>query len=324
MNSDKRGFAVNGDIRIHFVFQGTQNQKRDNTVVLCHGWPEFWYGWRKQIPALAAAGYHVVAPDMRGFGESSTPVEVEKYTWKHITADLVALLDQVNVERGIFIGHDWGGQAVWQLALYHPDRVRAVGSVCTAYTPSLPKFVSLDKLIEMKPVFYYQKYFNTEEAVQELENNVRRLFLCLLRTSRDDDRVGKWFDQNSKTLLQGYHENPQRSPLITEEELDMYVKNYQKSGFRACLNWYRTRELNWKEAQELQIGTMINHPALMVTTGRDRVLTRDMTNNMETYIPQLKRGHIEEAGHWVLNEQPDQINTILIDWLNSLPPSSSL
>jgi len=314
----------NEEINIHYVSSGKQNEKGDNTIILCHGWPDLWFGWRKQIPVLSGGGYHVVVPDMRGFGGTTAPYSLEMYTWKHITADLVFLLDSLHIKRAVFIGHDWGGMAVWFMTLYHPSRVKAVAAVCTPYTPPSLTYVPLEEIVKIRPVWYYQKYFNSDDAVKELDSETERLFLCLFRTSEKDDTVGKWMTPSSKSLLQDFQKNPSRSRLLDQDELNYYVRVYKQTGFRGGLNWYRTRELNWKEAIDLKVGKIIEQPSLMVTTGRDKVLTRELADNMGKFIPSLKKDHIEEAGHWVLVEQSDRLNRILLSWLGSLPLQSSL
>lgn len=203
---------------------------------------------------------------------------------KNITQDLACLLDHLRIERAIFLGHDWGGEVVWKMCLFHPERVVAVGAVCTPFTPRHSQFIPLEDIIKKLPAFQYQAYFNTPQAPIELNSNVERFFRVMFRSSEADDFPG--FPMKTKTSFLG-DLDPPRSHMITQEELNYYVEEYQKRGFEGGLNWYKTRKINWE--LEANLPKTIFHSALMVTVGRDVVLTPEMAAKMEKSIFNLKR-----------------------------------
>jgi len=314
---------VNG-INMHYVEEGPETGE---VLVLVHGFPEFWYCWHHQISFLANEGYRLIVPDMRGFGETSAPTDNDSYSMKNLCKDLEGLLDHVGVRQAIFIGHDWGGVAVWRMALWHPDRVRGVIGVCTPYRPRSPTYVPLEVIAEKNPVFAYQIYFNKEDgkvANDEFTANVPRFVSWFFRTTRPEDRIGKFMAAGfmEDGLFKSFPENPPRSPLFSDEEYNKYVENFSRTGFRGGLRWYTTTHINWHQEEEAKLQTTIPHPSLMVTAGRDVVLTPKLSEGMEAHIPNLKRAHIEETGHWITHEQPDRLNQIFIEWLRTLPKAS--
>jgi len=308
-------------ISLHYVEQGPRTGP---TVILCHGWPEFWYSWHKQIPVLAAAEYRVIVPDLRGYGTTRLlPGQTngrEQYTFRKVSSDLVALLDYLSIPHCVLIGHDWGGAFVWSMARRYPKRVVAVGSVCTAYWPRPDAYRPLKEVVEKIPAFAYQLFFaeQRETAATFIEQDLARFFRVMFSKP----------DPNKQPKVGGVLEllkaqEPTGPCLLSDEELAKYVETFGKTGFKDCLHWYGTGELNFKEDEEDKLPREIHQPALVVTAGQDRVLLPAMTMNMEQWIPKLSRGHIEEAGHWVQAQEPEQLNKILLNWLNSLKLSSS-
>eukprot|EP01102_Stenamoeba_stenopodia_P016985 TRINITY_DN601_c0_g1_i1.p1 TRINITY_DN601_c0_g1~~TRINITY_DN601_c0_g1_i1.p1 ORF type:complete len:376 (+),score=60.83 TRINITY_DN601_c0_g1_i1:40-1167(+) len=319
---DHRFLVTSSDVRIHYVLERPSPNvvNKNQTIVLVHGWPDLWFGWRYLIKPLAAAGYTVIAPDLRGFGQSDAPKEVELYSWKYICRDLADILSHHSVQSAIFVGHDWGGMVVWRMALHHPERVSAVASLLTPYTPPAAEYVPIDKLVKVVPQFLYQAYFNDgDRANRELDNNVERAFKIVYR-KHDELTPGAWMKDG--TLLG--NADPEPSKLLTPEELQYYVSQYKNRGFKSGLNLYRTREFVWKEEQHLVSNPVIRQPCLMVTAGKDPVLQASMSSKMEKVVPNLKRAHIENSGHWIQIEHRDKIQQIIIEWLNSLSTPSKL
>ena len=291
-------------------------------VVMCHGFPELWYSWRHQIPALAEAGFRAIAPDMRGYGGTDAPEAIEDYTQEAICADMAALLDALGEETAVFVGHDWGGAVVWNMAQQHPDRVRAVAGINTPASRRAP-MNPLDAMKMDPGRFDYQLYFQEPGVAEaELSANVRRVFTLLLRTSKPVDGMdalaGTAGVRERGGLFVGAPETAPRSIMLTEEDLDTFVETFERTGFRGGLNWYRNHGRNWEWSGTLTEES-ISQPALMVTAGRDPVLLPAMTHGMEEWIPNLSRGHIEECGHWTQQEEPEALNKILLEWLGGLP-----
>lgn len=263
-------------------------------VVLCHGFPELGYSWRHQLPALAEAGFRAIVPDMRGYGKTSAPEKVEDYAMEHLVGDMTALLDALELEKAVFVGHDWGGFLVWSMALHAPDRVAAVAGVNSPYRPR----TAANPLIGMKAnprQFAYIVHFQEEGvAEKELSANVRGTFTGMMR------------------------QHDPKNALLSDEELNTFVKEYERTGFRGGLNWYRNFERNWIWDESVA-GQKVKQPALMVTAGKDRILVPALASHMEEHVENLTRGHIEDCGHWTQQERPEELNRILIDWLRTLP-----
>ena len=292
-------YETNG-IRMHTAERGD-----GPPVILCHGFPELWYSWRHQLSAIAAAGFRAIAPDMRGYGETDAPPRVEDYRHEQICADLVGLLDAVGERQAVFAGHDWGGAIVWAMALHHPERVRAVAGVNTPFSPAGP-VNPLEARTANPGRWDYQLYFQEPGVAEaELEADVERTFRLTFRSSDPADGfdvlAGSHDVRARGGWLAGYPADAERSVMLSAEELDYFVQAFRRTGFRGGLNWYR------------------NHEALMVTAGKDPILTPDLAAGMERWIPRLSRGHIEQCAHWTQQEAPKALNPILVEWLRSLP-----
>ncbi|XP_034878497.1 bifunctional epoxide hydrolase 2 isoform X1 [Mirounga leonina] len=298
-------------VRLHFVELGS-----GPAVCLCHGFPESWFSWRYQIPALAQAGFRVLALDMKGYGESSAPPEIEEYSMEVLCQEMVTFLDKLGIPQAVFIGHDWGSMLVWNMALFYPERVRAVASLNTPFIPANPNVSPMER-IKANPVFDYQLYFQEPGVAEaELEQNLSRTFKSFFRASDDMAFIRVSRVREMGGLLVRAPEEPSLSSIVTEEDIRVYVQQFQKSGFRGPLNWYRNMELNWQWGCKA-VGWKILVPALMVTAEKDPVLVPEMSKHMEDWIPYLKRGHIKDCGHWTQMEKPTELNQILTEWLET-------
>uniref|UniRef100_A0A2K5QYN1 Bifunctional epoxide hydrolase 2 n=1 Tax=Cebus imitator TaxID=2715852 RepID=A0A2K5QYN1_CEBIM len=268
-----------------------------------------------KIPALAQAGYRVLALDMKGYGESSAPHEIEEYCMEVLCKEMVTFLDKLGLSQAVFIGHDWGGMLVWSMALFYPERVRAVASLNTPFIPANPNVHPMES-IKANPVFDYQLYFQEPGVAEaELEQNLSRTFKIFFRAS-DETVLSVHNVREMGGLFVRSPEEPSLGRMVTEEEIQFYVQQFKKSGFRGPLNWYRNMERNWKWACK-SLGRKILIPALMVTAEKDFVLTPQLSKHMEDWIPHLKRGHIEDCGHWTQMDKPTEVNQILTEWLES-------
>eukprot|EP01098_Paradermamoeba_levis_P006349 TRINITY_DN2632_c0_g1_i1.p1 TRINITY_DN2632_c0_g1~~TRINITY_DN2632_c0_g1_i1.p1 ORF type:complete len:365 (-),score=89.10 TRINITY_DN2632_c0_g1_i1:55-1107(-) len=310
-------------VLMHFVQKG-----QGVPVILCHGWPDFWYGWRHQINKLAEAGFHVIVPDQRGFGQTkvlkSNP-QAEDYSQQKVTSDLLALMDLLLIQKAVFIGHDWGGAIVWAMSIHYPERVIGVGALCTPFVPPNPNKNPMDGLKSNPRQFDYQLYFQEKGvAEKEMSQNSSYLIKCMHRGASPNDKVV--FSRPVSTsnvrerggMLVGYPEDSKlkRSEMMTAEDLDYYAKNFDRSGFEGGMNWYRNIERNWEWSKKANFQGKISVPCLMVTAGRDGVLKPEMSAHMELFIENLQRGHVELSGHFIQEEHPKQINEFLVAWLH--------
>ncbi|TMW59674.1 hypothetical protein Poli38472_004743 [Pythium oligandrum] len=302
--------------QVHYVEAGP---KDGLPVVLVHGWPDIWFGWRHQIKALEGK-YRLIVPDSRGFGQSSTPKELSAYGAKNVTSDFAALLDALDIEKAVFIGHDWGGAMVWRMCQYHPDRVIAVGGVCTPYTPPSEEFVDLETVIKILPSFAYQAVLaDSANAAAILDSSPRRLFTAFFR--RSNENPPKHERLSVIDQIRGVKDSPhwlftKKSTILTDAEMDYYVQQYTKSGFQSNCNYYATRKLDFDTERGLPAKIM--HPALFIAAGKDAVLKPEMARKMPQFMPNLQMKLIKEAGHWVLWEQKEEVNAILLEWLGQI------
>jgi pimeloyl-ACP methyl ester carboxylesterase len=287
-------------------------------VVLCHGFPELAYSWRHQIPVLAAAGYRVIAPDQRGYGRTSRPVAVADYDMAHLTGDLAGMLDALGIAKAVFVGHDWGGLVVWQMPIYHRDRVCGVIGVNTPFFPRLP----VDPILAMRMargddnyVVFFQK---PGEADKILAADVGKTFRFFMRKNQVTAKQFETLPQEMKNFalvkaLQSDESAWNGDQLLTPDEMKFFVDTYQKTGFTGGINWYRNLSRNWEQS-----GTMeqkVHVPGLMIMAEDDVVLPPSLTENMELYVPDLERMLIKNCGHWTQQEHPEETSGAIIDWL---------
>ncbi|ART67872.1 epoxide hydrolase [Mycobacterium dioxanotrophicus] len=288
----------------------TEAGERGNpVVVLAHGFPELAYSWRHQIPALAAAGYHVLAPDQRGYGGSSRPAAIEDYDIVALTSDIAGLLDDVEAERAVLIGHDWGSPVMTNFALFHPDRVRAVVAMSV---PPVPRAPAPPTQIWRKMIgdnFFYILYFqepgvaDAELAVDPRES-MRRL-ITLEGISAPPDVL------RDRPL-------PPLPDWVTAGEFEHYIEAFTETGFTGPLNWYRNFDRNWELTEHTPAST-ITAPTLFVAGTADPVLgftPRDRVRDVVT--GDYREVLIEGAGHWLQQERPDEINAVLLEFLGGL------
>jgi pimeloyl-ACP methyl ester carboxylesterase len=225
-------------------------------LVLCHGFPELAYSWRHQVGPLTDAGFRVVAPDMRGYGHSSAPSAVESYDVLSLCGDLCGLLDTLGEESAVFVGHDWGASVVWQLAVFHPERVGAVAGLSVPFVPRAPAAPIPIMRRHLGEDFYIVWFQEPGVADEALARDVRRT----LTTSRQ--WTAEWAKEEDRPA--------RRAEWLSEEELEVYVEAFQRTGFTGGLNWYRNIDRNW-ELTEAVAERRVEAPALFLTGELDPV-----------------------------------------------------
>jgi microsomal epoxide hydrolase/non-specific protein-tyrosine kinase len=289
-------------------------------IVLVHGWPELSYSWKNQIGPLAEAGYRVLAPDLKGFGGSDAPTDARLYDSAAMTGDLARLLDARKIDRAIFCGHDWGGALVWPMAQLRPDRVMGVIGVCTPHKPPPP--VAPMSIIEKRfgPKHYFVQFQPQGEVERLFETDVDRFFRIMFRRAPTREEMAaagaRLFD------LPGRFRDgppPEGAPVMSEEDLAVYVAAYRKSGFVGGVNLYRNVDRNWEIAKSLD--PVIRKPALMISASNDAFLPPESADGIEAIVPDVERALVPDCGHWVMWEQPARLNAIMIDWLRRRFPA---
>jgi pimeloyl-ACP methyl ester carboxylesterase len=293
-------------------------------VLLCHGFPESWYSWRHQLPALAAAGYHAVAPDMRGYGQTDRPEAIEQYTQLHHVGDMVGLLDVLGAETAVIVGHDWGAPVAWNAALVRPDRFPAVAALSVPYTPRGVTRPTAALARAAGPHFMYMLYFQTPGVAEaELERDVRStLRRVLWGISGDAGERAGWHSEKPKhsTFLEGLPDPERLPPWLSEADLDFYVGEFERTGFRGGLNWYRNLDRTW-ELMAAWRGARITVPALFIAGDRDPVIARARAamDALPETVPGLRELELlPGCGHWTQQERPEQVSEELIGFLDGL------
>jgi pimeloyl-ACP methyl ester carboxylesterase len=317
-------FAKTNGIRMGFYEAGPKTDKPP--VILCHGWPEIAFSWRHQIKALGEAGIRVIAPDQRGYGATDRPEPVEAYDLEHLTADLVGLLDDLKIDKAIFVGHDWGGFVVWQMALRHPDRVAGVVGVNTPHADRAPA----DPIELMRKRFGEHMYVvqfqdPSREADRIFNGRVEQTFDAFMRkpVPRKEappaepptagvgasPRLNLAFPQ----MIAGYDAiHDPRTPILSPEEKKVFVDTFTKTGFTGGINWYRNWTRNWQNAVGLDHTVRV--PSLMIMAENDAVLPPSAADGMEKIVPDLEKYLVRDSGHWTQQEKPEEVSAKLIEW----------
>lgn len=314
-------FIQSNGIRMRIAEAGSDGP----LVILVHGWPESWYSWRHQINTLAAAGYHVVAPDMRGFGSSDAPPNVDDYDIDHVTADMAGIVEGLGEEKAIIIGHDWGAIVAWYSVLLHPQRFSALVAMSVPYGGRSSRSPVETWRAQFGDNFYYILY-HQEPGVAEAEYDADpRGLLSRLYLSPTSPRQAPLISDPKRSA--GGWIGRLGAPLdlpdwLTQTDLDYYVGEFTRAGFRGGINYYRNFHRNWEITPQLA-GVQVGVPALFIAGEKDIVIAganaETLTASMSRVVPDL-RGVVllPGAGHWVQQELPEQTNKAVLDFLSGL------
>ena len=290
-------------------------------VLLLHGFPESWYSWRHQFAPLAAAGYHVVAPDMRGYGKSDKPQEIAAYNQVEVVKDIIGLISALGYDTAVVIGHDWGAPTAWATALWYPDRVRAVGGLSVPFMPRSP--VQPMPLMRQlfKGQFFYQLYFQEPGVAEaEFQKDIKtglRKFIMVGAGETDITTLKPKAEGDD--LLSSLPDPQTLPPWLSEADLNFYAGEFTRSGMRGPLNYYRNHDLTW----ELTAGapTKIHQPAMFVAGTADGVvmMAAEAIKTMPEHVTDLRINQmIPGIGHWTQQEAPDAVNTAILDFLRTI------
>jgi pimeloyl-ACP methyl ester carboxylesterase len=313
-----RRVETNG-LHLHVAEQG-----EGPLVILCHGFPECWYSWRHQLPALAKAGFRAVAPDLRGYGRSDRPDAVENYTILHDIGDMVGLVDALGEKQAVIVGHDVGATIAWQAAALHPDRFRAVVALSVPFRQrGFGTSVPPTRLMpQSENAVFYQLALQGPGAEAQLGSDLRRTFrgqfyaLSGNRSPTDGGFAGGMVPRNGPLLSA-----PEALPSwITESDIDVYVAEFTRSGLRGPLGWYRSIDLSWEElGPYAEAGVTV--PALYIAGDRDFVASvfSEAADKQSAMVPKLRPPVLlPGCGHWTEQERAPEVSAAMIDFLRSL------
>ncbi len=297
-------------------------------VLFCHGWPESWYSWRHQLKALGDAGYRAVAPDMRGYGGSDAPIEVEQYTMLHLVGDMVELVKALGEKQAVIVGHDWGAPVAWTSALLRPDIFRAVVGMSVPFSPP-GKIDLLSALHAQGITTFYMQYFQTPgvaeaELEADVEGSLRRIYFSGSGDGPQRPTFGVLepgagvLDNTVDPLASGMA----LPAWLPREDLAYYAGEFKRVGFRGGLTWYRNLRRSWELLTPWR-GCVIRQPSLFIAGSRDNVLRFPASMaQIEAYprtLPGLRGSHIiEGAGHWIQRERAATVSALLLEFLKAL------
>lgn len=295
--------AVN-DVELEVFEAGRENA--GNLIVLCHGWPEHAYAWRYQIPALVDAGYHVIAPNQRGYGNSSSPVDITDYDIEHLSGDLIGLLDHYGYENGIFVGHDWGANVVWGLTLLHPRRVNKVINLALPYQERWEKpWIEMMEIM-FGPDFYFV-HFNKQPGVADaiFDQNVSQFLRNMFRKN-----VPSVPPEPGMAMINlAKAETPLGEAIMSDSDLSVFISAFETSGFSGGVNWYRNLDRNWHILAD--VNPIIQQPALMIYGEHDTI---PKFEKLPEFVPNVDVVSLD-CGHWIQQERPEETNLAILNWL---------
>ncbi|MGI8716109.1 MAG: alpha/beta fold hydrolase [Solirubrobacteraceae bacterium] len=280
----RHGYAELSEVRLHYVEAG-----EGPLVVLLHGFPEFWYSWRRQIPALAAAGFRVVAPDMRGYNISSRPGGVAPYAMQRLTGDVRELIRERGAERAMLVGHDWGGAVAWATAFTHPEVVQRLAILNLPHPRRLLRGLRTPRQLRKS---WYMILFQLPWLAERL-------------TARD-----RW-----EGLRHGF-EHDARPGAFTAADIDRYVEAWSQPGaITAMLNYYRAafRRAPWRSEAEIR---PVPAPTLVIWGDRDRHLGSELAEPDHADVPRLERVVHLPASHWVQHDEPEEVSRLLAEFFS--------
>ncbi len=332
---------VNG-IRMAYYEVGPRGM--GTPIVFSHGFPELAFSWRHQLRAMEATGRWAIAPDQRGYGLTSRPEAVDAYDIEHLTADLIGLLDHLGAKKAVWCGHDWGGFVVWQMGLRYPERTAGVIGLNTPFTPRAP----IDPIAIMRArmgeemyIVHFQKPGEADAILGADTSKTMNFFLrrplagstpaegptpvqgvSSIEASEGFARERKPGEGSVFALvrmLEMY--DPAFDPrpkFLTDAEFEVFVQTFEATGFTGGINWYRNFTRNWERGAHIE--DVVRAPSLMVMAENDAVLPPSSANGMEAYIPDLEKVLVTGSGHWTQQEEPEQVNRILLEWLDRRAP----
>lgn len=320
LHSPHLGPHSNVSLSVHQLDGRTESTVQDQPVVVfCHGFPELAYSWRHQLEEVANAGFLVVAPDQRGYGKSDRPEAIDAYGIDYLCGDLAALVNDVGAKSAIFVGHDWGGFVAWAMPLLYPELTAGVVGLCTPYTP-FPTTSFLKEMFGEDPETMYMLWFQDPPIAEDFLNARVPTLVDKLFVRGFDPEIAKSLGVARRA---GFSFNPFLSidtmgdageAVLSSAERDVYIDTFEATGFQGGINWYRNIDAN--AARHPGIGNdAIDIPTLMMSAEWDLALPPALAKSMPERCSDLEYHIIEKAGHWLQQESPDEVNSILVEWL---------
>jgi soluble epoxide hydrolase / lipid-phosphate phosphatase len=319
--------------RTHYLASGPEDGP---LIILLHGWPELAISWRSQLPCLAYLGYRAIAPDMRGYGQSSVYTEQSEYQLKYIVDDMLALLAHLGRKAAIWVGHDWGSPVVWAIASHHPDCCNAIASLCVPYQSvelGIDELVrSVDRDVYPEQDFpagqwEYMRFYeeNFQRATSQMDVNPENFIKLIFRQgdpSKAGQPAGTAFTRIQNGWFGGQTEPPESTideTVVLPEELLAYGHALSQNGFFGPNSWYMNHQLNFEYAQNSVNAGNLDMPVLFIAARYDytcEAITSSLAAKMRQSCSALTETIID-SGHWMAQEKPVEVNQTLCHWLHT-------
>ncbi|KAL4957402.1 alpha/beta-hydrolase [Aspergillus filifer] len=322
--------TVEEDITYHYML-AKPNGSSKATVLLLHGWPDLALGWRYQIPYLLSLNFKVIVPDMLGYGQTSAPTELSKYSLRRMSGHLAQLIaaeaDGEQHEQVFLGGHDWGAYLAYRLAIYYPHLIRGIMTFCIPFYPPEPVMTSLEDVVRGNPKFKYMLQLASpiaEEIVSRSSEYLAGFLRSLFGAVTSDGQAGFSIGVG---VLEDTVAEVGESPLVGREIMDFYVNEYTRTGINGPMNWYRTREINVAEEVSLALEAEkegkaafeLSMPAMIVMGGFDEALPPSLLDGQEKHFPEgLVKKIIPGSSHWVLIHFPEEVNAFTGEFVRGI------
>ncbi|KAK9113053.1 hypothetical protein Scep_020572 [Stephania cephalantha] len=308
-------------VRTNGIWMHIAEKGEGPLVLLIHGFPELWFSWRHQIEYLSNNGYHVVAPDMRGYGDTDSPLHPSSYTLFHLVGDLIGLLDELNQEEAFVVGHDWGAAVAWYMSLFRPDRVRGLVAMSIPYQPRSPNYKTVEALRKVFGDGYYMSQFQEQGRAEKAF--ARYDYVTVMKKLMLVDKDGAMIAPPGVEIIDSLQVSPTLPSWITEEELQLYADKFQESGFTGPLNYYRAMDLNWELLAPWQ-GLKIEVPTKFIIGDKDigyhSAGTKDYIEGpvFRSLVPNLEVVVMANAHHYIQMERAQEVNDEILSFLATL------
>ncbi len=285
-------------------------------VILLHGFPELAFSWRHQIPALAMAGYRAIAPDQRGYGKTSVPPRVSDYRVEELIGDIHGLLDALQIDSAVFIGHDMGAILLWQMAMHAPERIDRLIMLNIPHYPRPPQDPISIWRRRFGKDFYIVNFQDSDESDRAFAADTAHFFDVTMRRNQVPRAVFEKLPPERKviSLLRALSREAQSGePLLSTDERNYYASAFDASGFTGAINWYR----NWKHNWEVLEGVdhTIDIPTLFIGAVDDLIIAPGHIEGMRPLVTDIEIHVLEHCGHWSQQEKPDEVNRLILEWL---------
>lgn len=304
-------------VDVNGIHLAVHEQGSGPPVILLHGFPELAYSWRHQLPALAAAGYRAIAPDLRGYGASGKPNGVADYTIQELIGDVTGMMDSLGIEKAVIIGHDWGALLAWQMTLLVPKRMSGLINLNIPFFPRPPIDPIAYMRSELGKDYYIVNFQDSDLADRTCAADPGRVFDVMMRrnqiTRAEFDALPRQMRQFSllaalsRTELSG-------EPILTPEERRVFVDAFTAGGFTGPINWYRNWTRNWETTADVE--QTVRVPTLFIGADNEVIVSVQQIEAMKPHVENLKVHMLENCGHWSQQEHPDEVNALILDWLS--------